>query len=42
MSSQLGKIYSGLLYEVQLWVTITEFGVGVIRQICLDPVKLFL
>ena len=42
MGAQLGKIYSGLLYEVQLWVTIAELGVAVIRQLYLDPIKLLL
>ena len=42
MGSQLGKIYSGLLYKVRLLAAITEFGAGVIRQLCLESNKLFL
>ena len=43
MASQLGKIYSGLLYEVNLWAAIAvEYGAGIIKRLCLDPNKLFL
>ena len=36
MDSHLGKFYSGMLYEVQLWVaivTMAEFGVSIIKTL---------
>ena len=36
MDSHLGKFYSGMLYEVKLWVaivTMAEFGASVIKTL---------
>ena len=36
MDSHLGKFYSGMLYEVRLWVaivTMAEFGVSIIKTL---------
>ena len=36
MDSHLGKFYSGMLYEVQLWVaivTMAEFDVSIIKTL---------
>ena len=42
MGSQLTKNHSGLLYEVQFWIAIVKIGAGVLRQLYLDTIKLFL
>ena len=39
MGSLLGKIYSGLLHGVQLWVTIAEIGMDAIISRWPWPIK---
>ena len=43
MDSQFRKIYSWLLqyYKGWLWVAIAEIATGVIKRLCLNPIKIF-
>ena len=42
LTTRENLFWAAVLYKVQLWVTIAEFGAGIIRRLCVDPIKLYL